>query len=103
MPVKQLNRRTNDPDAQKLLQRLVSEWQNPDPKAAQPVILEERDERGGSIHIFVIWDDWGSLSNVERSEIVTDAFEQRYGHDETMNLTVAMGLTPIEADRLGIK
>jgi hypothetical protein len=102
MPVKQLHRRTSDPEVQSLLTRLVEEWRNPNPQAAQPIILEERDERGGSIHIFVIWDDWGALSNVERSEIVTDAFEQRYGSSAILNLTLAMGLTPVEAERLGI-
>jgi hypothetical protein len=103
MPIRQLSRRTRDPEAQSLLERLVAEWQHPDPKASQPIILEEREGPGKTIHVYVIWDDWGSLSGVERSEIIVDAFEQRYGQQESLDLTVAMGLTPVEADRMGIK
>jgi hypothetical protein len=102
MPVRQLKRRIDEPDAQELLRRLVSEWKNPDPNAAQPVILEEREGKD-RIQVFVIWDDWGDLTGMERSEIVYEAFEQRYGQLEAFNLRSAMGLTQKEADNLGIK
>jgi hypothetical protein len=92
-----------DADAQSLLQRLIAEWKKPDPKAEQPVILEERERPDRSIYVYVIWDDWGPLSAIERSEIVMNAFEKRYGLKESLNVRSAMGLTSREADHLGIK
>ena len=50
----------------------------------------------------MIWDDWSDLDQVERSEIIMDAFEDRYGKDRACNVTVALGLTPAEAERMGI-
>ena len=32
-----------------------------------------------------------------------DAYEQMQGRGGAVNVTVAMGLTPVEADRLGIR
>jgi hypothetical protein len=102
MPVRQLKRRLDEPDAQELLRRLVAEWKTPDPNALQPIILEEREGKDRT-QVYVIWDDWGDLSGMERSEIVAEAFEQRYGLEETMSLRSAMGLTAKEADNLGIR
>jgi hypothetical protein len=102
MPVRQLKRRIDEPDAQDLLRRLVAEWKNPDPNATHPIILEER-EGNDRTQVFVIWDDWQDLTGIERSEIIVEAFEKRYGIDETLSLRSAMGLTQKEADNLGIK
>src|SRR5579884_2324228 len=102
MPVRQIGPRQPTPAAQELLRRLVGEWEHPDPTATQPVIVEERDGPGQPVHVYVIWDDWADLPAAERSEIVLDAFSQRYGRDASLDVTVAMGLTPAEADRLGL-
>jgi hypothetical protein len=102
MPVRQLRPRKPTPSARALKDRLLAEWRNADSTAAQPVILEERGGSNQPIHIYVVWDDWASLSDVERSEVIVEAFEDRYGKDEALNMTVAMGLTTAEADRLAI-
>jgi hypothetical protein len=102
MPVKKLVRIPATPQAASLRQRLLDEWHNPASTAAQPVILEEPGGANQPLHVYVIWDDWAHLDMVERSEIIIDAFEQKYGSGSAANVTVAMGLTPTEADRLGI-
>ena len=102
MPVKQLQRHRPSPAARVLVQRLAAEWSNSSSTAPQPVILEERNGPGGPMHVYVVWDDWADLSGVERSEVVMEAFEQRYGHEQALNVTVAMGLTTQEAERLNI-
>ena len=102
MPVKQLERHRPSPSARVLVQRLAAEWSSPSSTASQPVILEERNAPDGPMHVYVVWDDWADLSGVERSEVVMEALEQRYGREQALNVTVAMGLTTPEAERLNI-
>jgi len=86
-----------------LLTRLVDEWQHPAPGAQQPIIIEESGGPGQPVHLYVVWDDWAPLGSIERSEVIMDAYEQVQGQSSATNVTVAMGLTPIEAERLGIR
>jgi hypothetical protein len=102
MPVRQLAPKKPPAKASQLVSRLVSEWAHPDSSAAQPIILEEREGVNRPVHVYVVWDDWADLTAVERSEVVMEAFIQRYGQEESLNVTVAMGLTPSEADNLQI-
>jgi hypothetical protein len=102
MPVRQMGPRQPNPAAQQLRARLAAEWINPT-SAPQPIILEEHDGAGRLSHVYVVWDDWENLTGVERSEIILDACEARYGRAHTMTVTIAMGLTRAEADRFGIR
>ena len=102
MPVRTFRKKLH-PHVSDLVDRLAAEWKAKKSKAAQPIILEEKGRGPSPTHIYVIWDDWADLSQVERSEIILDAFEKRYGFDKDFNVTVAMGLLPVEADRLGIE
>ena len=57
-----------DLEADILLHNLTQEWANPDPNALEPVIIESAEERYfGSTHLYVIWSDWASRSQQERS------------------------------------
>ena len=103
MPVKRLIPRQPPASAQTLRDRLIAEWRNPASTAAQPVILEEAGGANQPSHVYVIWDDWRDLGQIERSEIIMDAFESVHGRDRSLNVTVAMGLTVEEADRIGIR
>ncbi|MDQ3081488.1 MAG: hypothetical protein M3R07_04660 [Gemmatimonadota bacterium] len=102
MPVKQMGQRQPSPAAAALRERLVAEWRHPDENATQPIILEERGGANQPLHVYVVWDAWADLSGIERSELIVEAFEERYGAQQALNVTVAMGLTMSEADRLGI-
>lgn len=103
MPVKKLVRPGHSPAAQALRDRLMQEWRQPEPAAQQPIILEESTGAGQPVHVYVIWDDWMPLGSIERSEAIMDAYEEVRGRPQSANVTVAMGLTPTEADRLGIR
>src|SRR5438105_339620 len=98
MPVKKLTRPMPSPAAQALLDRLVAEWRPPEPAAHQPIIMEGAAGQNQPVHLYVIWDDWTPLGSIERSEVIMDAFEQIQGRAGPNNVTVAMGLTPVEAD-----
>jgi hypothetical protein len=102
MPVRQYNA-TRPPDQGLLVDRLAQEWRTPDPAATEPVILEEPDGKRQIIHVYVIWSDWAHLDRTRRGEIIMDAAERVKPVEELLNITIAMGLTPEEADRFEIK
>lgn len=101
MPVRQL-RPARTPDHQALATRLAEEWRQPDPSASEPVILEEFNNAGDLAHVYVVWTAWGHVDRAERGEIIMEAADDRYGRPNTTSVTIAMGLTPDEADRLRI-
>jgi|SRR5437667_774557 len=103
MPVKPLQPRQPTPNQLALRQRLAQEWRTPTNDAGQPIILEERDSQGHLTHVYVVWDDWGRMPGTDRSEIILDACEDRYGREGARDVIVAMGLTREEADRMRIQ
>lgn len=98
MPVKKRLKRTLPPNASKLMKALGDEWESPR-TSGEPLIVLEGGE-GQPIHIYVIWNEWEGLSELERSEIILNVAEQRL--DDPSLVTVAMGLTAREAERMGI-
>jgi hypothetical protein len=68
-------------------------------KTGQPDITIEGDEFQVGIHIYVIWDDWKDLEQIDRSEIIMRVFEVIEGKEKARKVTVAMGLTSAEAKR----
>ena len=89
--------------AEALRERLRQEWAEPGP-AAQPVLIEAAGDRmSGSKHLYVIWDEWRPLDQRARSEIIMDAYEATHERQEALSITVAMGLTAAEAERMGIR
>ena len=68
----------------------------------EPVIIIDRPH-AGTTHLYVIWSKWGRLEQRVRSRIIFDAFAEAKGVHDAGEVTVAMGLTPDEAEQLGIK
>ena len=103
MPVKKMPPRRASPLAEDLRRKLVEEWTSPKEKG-EPLILQDSSgpPSSRSTRIYVVWTEWGDLSLQERSEIIMDAYEQTHSTDETLSVTVALGLTPPEADRMRI-
>ena len=103
MPVREMTVRQPSPAASELKTILIHEWQNPTTEKDQPIVLTERSAPGGAEHVFVVWDRWGSMEQLERSETIMDACEAVLGTAKTRMVTVAMGLTKKEAKRLSIQ
>ena len=101
MPVKAFTQ-TQSPKYLALVDELYEEWSRPKPAAHEPVILEEKDRRNKLVHVYVIWTKWTQLDGIERSEIIMDAAQKRLPTDDLLEITIAMGLTPVEAQRMGI-
>ena len=102
MPVKQY-KPARPADFDQLVDRLADEWKAPNSAAPEPVILEEANPRGEVTHVYAVWSDWAHLSREVRGEILMDAAERVKPMTDVLKITIAMGLTPDEADRFGIK
>lgn len=86
---------------QDLKKRLIDEWRSVGSQEPRPTIIQEEDEQGIVVHVYVVWDDWGELDQQARSELITEAYWEV--HDVAgLALTVAMGLTSEEARRMGV-
>jgi hypothetical protein len=90
------------PRHDELKSRLVAEWLDHGTVEPRPDIREETDARGQTVHIYAIWDDWGALPQQDRSEIIMDAYEEALGQQKALEVSVAMGVTRDEAQRMGI-
>lgn len=104
MPVKRRLERTLPENATELTRLLHDEWTAPK-KTGQPLIIVE-GESGEPIHIYVVWDKWANLNQIERSEIIMDVVDHLAGAQRlpaNSPVTVAMGLTTEEAKRMRIK
>ena len=97
--VKQKN--VADEAASELRQILASEFHQPTPGYVQPLISVTRP--GNRAHVLVGWDTGKNLSQQERSLIIMQAYEDEYGPLEAQMVSAAMGLTSVEAERLGFE
>ena len=92
------------PDENRLKQGIITELEKNETNGQQPIIEIETTSRNRT-RITVVWDDWKNLDQGQRSTIIMAAFEEHYkakGEPEKLqNVTIAMGLTSKEAERLG--
>ena len=83
--------------------RLEEEIRHPQQGISEPIIVLESQGQKVPTHLYIIWSEWGELTQLERSEIALEAFAQAKGTGVASNLRVALGLTPEEAKRMGIE
>lgn len=103
MSFRRATARARPPSAAMLEQRLEQEMRAPSTQPdAQPIIIAEPADPAPITRLFVIWDDWTDLGQQDRSEIITNAFERAFGLPQAARLSIAMGLTPSEASKMGI-
>ncbi len=102
-------------DAEKieaLTQRLRDEWSPVGPPhdlfGDRPVIRSEKlpakfDAMRSPLHLYVIWNEWADLPQQTRSEIIMDAYEATQETPNIVRVTLAMGLTQDEAQKMGLQ
>jgi hypothetical protein len=91
-----------NPIYESFAQRLADEIRNPHDGTAEPLIILESQGQQAPTHLYVIWKEWGQLTQLERSEIVLEAYREAKGSNLASSLRVALGLTSEEAERMGI-
>ena len=88
----------------KLVQSLARELQRNQPKGPPnaPRIIEESFRYGDFKQVTVIWDAWKDIAPEDRGRIIVQAYEKVEGREGVMKITLALGLTHQEAQRLGL-
>jgi hypothetical protein len=98
--------RRKPPKYASLKEALLNEWLDPKQDSKEPIIIEDTQKNRGSRHLFVIWEAWKDLNQEHRSEMIMDVYEnllkKQNREKDIFDVTVAMGLTAEEAQRLGI-
>jgi hypothetical protein len=104
VPVRQFKyKATRSADHDDLVKRLAHEWAKKTASTAtEPVILEEKKD-GVVIHVYVVWSDWAELDREQRGDVIMEAAERVIKLPGILDITIAMGLTPDEADRFKLK
>lgn len=92
----------NHPDHSRFVTELVRHLNNAPDLPAFPKIVEEDVPLSNNVRVYVSWDDWASVSETERSEIILEAYQQARGQAEMLRVSIAMGMTPLEAKQLGM-
>ena len=102
MPVRENGLRRQAVAAEnELREELIAELRNPKNEGEPDVIIGHPSP--GTIHLFVIWSRWEEMEQLVRSRIILDAFTAARGEEEASDVTISMGLTRAEADRMGIR
>ena len=65
-----------------------------------PTIYEEPQRPRDYLHVTVVWNKWKGVPTEERGAIILDAYEQSSMKDKLSRITLALGVTPGEAERL---
>ena len=101
MPVRDSLEKVGVPNEAELRSEIEAELRNAKPDG-EPLIVIERPHPS-TTHLFVIWSKFGDLEQIVRSRLILDAYENVKGKAEAAKVTVSMGLTQVEAGRMGIK
>ena len=101
MPIRDTLTRHDLPSEADLRQLLVAELNAPHEGGEPDIIIQCPNPL--TTHLFVIWTSFDGLEQVVRSRIILDAFQAARGEQEVRKVTVAMGLTPEEAQRAGLR
>lgn len=102
MPVIKKPQTPETPHYRKLVAALAKELHSNESTgpATAPQIIEE-EERHNFLHVSVIWDAWNDVAPEDRGRIIMDAYEKERSADVS-RITIALGLTHAEAERLGV-
>ncbi|MDM8006497.1 MAG: hypothetical protein QUV05_10170 [Phycisphaerae bacterium] len=102
MPVTRIKPKSEDhPELVKDLVRVLHENQPKGPPDDPQIIIKEI-RHTNSIHVTVIWDRWADIDAEERGRLILDAIAKELGEAEMLRVSMALGVTKAEADRLGL-
>jgi hypothetical protein len=86
-----------------LVKTLKREMQSPQGGLTEPIIIEHRPaEALGRLRVYVIWERWKDIPQVEGARIIKEAYDQAHSAFDFKDVFSTIGLTAEEAGRLGI-
>jgi hypothetical protein len=101
MPVKMLSNVLENEQYSSLVQRLAEEIREPQDKDPEPIIIRDTGWTGGK-RLYVIWSQWAGVDPRVRGDLILEAYTRATDEGMTKNLSVVLGLTPNEAEKMGL-
>ena len=107
MAIRRIDRsRLDEAKAADLRKGLTAELQRPEntpaPPAAPVIYMEESGTPDNYTHWYAVWDRFEGVDNEERSRLLLETIREVQGPTEALRVTIAMGLTPAEAEGFGL-
>jgi len=102
MPVIKKKLHQEHPDHQAMLEIMIRHLKDKGGDEKFPRIIEDENSLTKSMNVYVFWDRFGSMTIQERAELILEAYENAKGQAEALRISVAMGLTPLEEQTLGL-
>src|SRR5687767_2855226 len=85
------------------IERVLRE-QNPSPQTSdEPCVIWEENRYLNRINVTVVWDRWEGVDPEARGRIIIDAVEKAKGQPTSSRVTLALGVTKEQAQRMGIR
>ena len=84
------------------IERVVREKNAAPQRPDEPRVIWEEDRYTNRIKVSVIWDRWQGVDPEMRGRIIVDAVERARGQDVARKISLALGVTPEQAERLGV-
>jgi hypothetical protein len=103
MPVIKRPNRILHPKHTDLVAEMVRHLTSPPNVALPPMpkIIEEEDRLSKILNVYVVWQEWDSVTQQDRAEMILEAYEQAQP-GAARKISIAMGVTPLEAQTLGL-
>ena len=85
-----------------LARELLADQKPSSEPSSAPLVVEETDLTGRSLHVSVVWNEWESVARAERGTVIAEAYREAFGEAKAATIRLALGLTWAEAGELGI-
>ncbi|MCB9663819.1 MAG: hypothetical protein H6732_06885 [Alphaproteobacteria bacterium] len=102
MPVVRKSLRSAHPHHDDLVEELCRHLRGVGDLPPLPRIVEDQDALSSHKRVYVLWPAWDSVVDGERAVIILEAYERALGTPEMLSVSVAVGVTPREADAQGL-
>ncbi len=84
------------------VERVVREQNAQSTRDDEPRVIWEENRFINRVHVTVVWDRWEGVDPEARSRIIVDAVERTRGPEVASRLSLALGVTSEQAQRMGI-
>jgi hypothetical protein len=84
------------------IERVVRERNPAAQRPDEPRVIWEENPYLDRVQVTVIWDRWQDVDPEVRGRIIVDAVETARGQEVARKIGLALGVTPEQAERLGV-
>ncbi|MBI4579809.1 MAG: hypothetical protein HY718_08910 [Planctomycetes bacterium] len=102
MPFEQRTVDNPHPELIEQIERVLRQRNRQPQSSDEPRVIWEENRYLGRVHVTVIWGRWEKVQPEARGRVILDAIERAMGQQEASRIGLALGVTPEQAERLGV-